>query len=355
MVIRTGRLPAHLTVAYALLTVYACLFPFTGWRDIGTSPFVFLTLPWPRWFTWTDTIFNVLGYIPLGFVFASALRQHQRGWRAVFIVTFACGLFSFCIESAQNYLPTRVASNIDLACNTFGAFVGALMGVRWGRVFDEHGALEGWRQRRFHRGHIGELGMVLIALWWLTLLEPSNILFGNGDLRPIFNLPAPLAFSVKRYVVLEAAVVAAQMLAVGLVIRRTMREPAVGVLAVVFVIGLCVKMIATSAFVRPPVPLEWASPGALRGIAVGFALLALTWRLPNWAQHTLASVSLLCATALVNLAPENPFDWDNLSLIQQGNFLNFHGLTTVAASSWPFFALAYLTAQGALASRSAAR
>ncbi|MFT4173746.1 MAG: VanZ family protein [Rhodocyclaceae bacterium] len=347
---RTGRLPAHLTIAYVLLLLYACLFPFTGWRDIGTGPLAFLSQPWPRYFTWTDTIFNVLGYIPLAFVFAAALRGMLRPWQTVLLVTVCCGLLSGAVETIQNYLPTRVASNIDLTGNTLGALAGALLGVRFGRIFDRHGALEHWRQRRFHRGHIGEMALILIGLWWLALLEPTNILFGNGDLRPLFDLPAPLAFSVQRYVVLEAAVVAIQMLAVGLFIRRSMRQPTVGVLVLVLVLGLGVKMLASSAFVRPPMPFEWASPGALRGLAVGAVLIAASWRMAGWAQHTLACLALLCATALANLAPVNPFDWDGV-LIKQGDLLNFQGLTRIAAAVWPFLALAYLTAQRAILSR----
>ena len=44
-------LPRYLAFAYALLTTYACLHPFSGWRDTGVSPFAFFIAPWPRYFT----------------------------------------------------------------------------------------------------------------------------------------------------------------------------------------------------------------------------------------------------------------------------------------------------------------
>ncbi|HEX5126187.1 MAG TPA: VanZ family protein [Rhodocyclaceae bacterium] len=345
------RLPLYLTAAYTLLTIYACLYPLDGWRDIGDSPFAFLVAPWPRYSTGLDLVLNIIGYFPLGFVAAASLRGTYRTGRVIFTVTLACALLSLCLETAQNYLPTRVASNLDLATNTIGALAGAWAGVRWGEIFERHGILERWRQRRILHGHIGELGLILIALWWLTQLEPTNVLFGTGDLRPLFDLPAQMAFSARRYIALEAAIVAVQMLALGLVARRCMREPAPWLLIFIILAGLGIKMLATSVFVTPPEPWQWASPGAMRGLLAGSAILAIAWRLPGWLQHSLACLALLCATALVNLAPQNPFELAGMRLIGEGHFLNFHGVTRVVASLWPFMALMYLTAQGALAAR----
>jgi hypothetical protein len=52
-------------------------------------------------------------------------------------------------------------------------------------------------------------------------------------------------------------------------------------------------------------------------------------------------------TALVNLAPDNPFLPSDAALLQQGNLLNFHGLTQLTASLWPFITFAYLGLLGA--------
>ena len=57
-------------------------------------------------------------------------------------------------------------------------------------------------------------------------------------------------------------------------------------------------------------------------------------------------LGLLAATALVNLMPENPYLAYNQSLAQFSNVLNFHGLTALVDSLWPFLALAYLSALG---------
>jgi hypothetical protein len=70
-----------LALATACLIVYASLYPFTGWRDQGLSPFVFLTAAWPRYWTGFDVSTNFLGYAPLGFLLAQRPGGlgHQSG------------------------------------------------------------------------------------------------------------------------------------------------------------------------------------------------------------------------------------------------------------------------------------
>ena len=75
-------------------------------------------------------------------------------------------------------------------------------------------------------------------------------------------------------------------------------------------------------------------------------LLAGALLLPRLLQHSLAGSALLAATALVNLMPENPYLAYNQRLAQFSNVLNFHGLTALVDSLWPFLALAYLSALG---------
>ena len=68
--------------------------------------------------------------------------------------------------------------------------------------------------------------------------------------------------------------------------------------------------------------------------------------LPRLAQHAIAGTSLLLATALVNLIPENPYLPFDRRLAGFSNVLNFHGLTALVDSLWPYAALAYLSALG---------
>ena len=69
---------APLAWIYAALIVYASLYPFSGWRVPGVTPWHFLLLPWSRWWTAFDLISNLLGYMPLGaLVFGALVRT---GW-----------------------------------------------------------------------------------------------------------------------------------------------------------------------------------------------------------------------------------------------------------------------------------
>ena len=56
----------------------------------------------------------------------------------------------------------------------------------------------------------------------------------------------------------------------------------------------------------------------------------------------LAGLLLMAATALVNIAPENPYLANSLQVWRQGHFLNFNGLTRLVSTLWPFVALVYL-------------
>lgn len=346
-----SRLPRYLAFAYALLTAYACLHPFAGWRDPGVSSFAFLTAPWPRYNSYTDLWLNALGYVPLGFTLSAGLRNNARQRWVLLITTILCALLSGGLEVAQNWLPTRVASNLDLASNAFGGFLGALAGARWGHVFDHDGFLARWRRRRILHGHIGESGLILIALWWLTQLEPTSTLFGTGDMRALFDSPAAMAFSAKRFVLIEALIVGSTVVSLGLLIHRCMREASGLFVALVLLLGLATRSLADYVFMVPPDPWQWATPGAMRGLLAGCVALVLAWRLPGWLQHSLACLSLLFVTALVNIAPENPFELTSMRIIHDSHFLNFHGLTRLADLLWPFLALVYLTANAAITSR----
>lgn len=341
-----SALPRHLALAWGLLIVYACLNPFTGWRLPGLPLLDYLAAPWPRYYTGLDLAFNVLGFLPFGFFLAPVVGQRLGRVGAVLLATLAGAALSLGLETLQNFLPSRVASNVDLGCNALGALLGALAGARWGAdLFDRRGGLHRWRQRQVMPGHPGDLGLILLGLWLLAQLTPGGPLFATGDLRELLSLPAPLPFDPQRYLRLEAAVAASSLLAVGLLARQMMRQPSpLAVLALVLA-GIATKTLATASFFIPGEPLRWATPGALAGLAAGSLLLAVALCLPTALRQGLASLTLLAATALANLMPENPYLASG-SPIREGHFLNFHGLTQLVGALWPFLALAQLSALG---------
>ena len=116
--------------------------------------------------------------------------------------------------------------------------------------------------------------------------------------------------------------------------------------ALLLLLGLAAKTLATASFFAPGAALVWLTPGTTRGMLYGAPLLAAALMLPRLHQHALAGVTMLAATTLTNLLPDNPYFMLGLTPLQQGNFLNFHGLTRLTANLWPFLALSYLSAIG---------
>ncbi len=343
----SSALARRLAIAYALLIVYACLHPFTGWRSTGLPLFDYVFAPWPKYFRVEDLVLNVLGYIPLGFVIVPALPRSVGRVAAILAATLIGALLSLTVETTQNFLPTRVSTNLDLGCNTLGALVGAILGAFWGRtLFAPQGWLQRWRAERIVPGRTGDAGLILLGLWLLAQLMPEAMLFGSGDLRRMLELPTPLPFAPERFMVLEAMLVGTSAVAVGLLARCTMRSASLWPIVLLFVLAVAAKSLATGSFFVPGTPLGWLTPGTRTGLAFGLPLLVAALLLPRIVQHALAGMALLAATLLANLIPENPYQLADPRLLDRGNFLNFHGLTQVVASLWPFVALAYLSALG---------
>lgn len=339
-------LPRHLAVAYGLLIVYACLHPLAGWRPTGLPLLDFLSAPWPKYYRSEDIVLNVLGFAPFGFMLAPALPARLGRAGAVLAAVLIAGALSFAMEVLQNFLPTRVSSNIDLGCNVLGALLGAILGARWGHaLFDERGWLHRWRSARFIAGHAGDLGLVLLGLWLLAQLIPDSLLFATGDLRQLLGLPTPLHFSPARFMQLESTLVAMTTVAIGLFARSMMRVASPWPIVLLLLLGVGAKTIATSAFSAPGAALFWLTPGTAQGLLYGVGLLAIALQLPRLLQHALAGLTMLTATTLTNLLPENPYFMPGASTAA-GSFLNFHGLTRLSANLWPFLALAYLSAVG---------
>lgn len=334
-------LARYLAVAYALLVAYASLHPFTGWRDTGAPVLGFLAAAWPRYHTGFDLAANILAYVPLGFLIVPALAPRLGVAAAALLAALAGGALSFGVETLQNFLPSRVPSNIDLACNAIGAMIGAAAGMNWGRALTDGGRLHRLRTRLVVQGRGADFGLVLLGLWLLAQLNPELLLFGTGDLRALLELPA-LPYSARRFAVIEAGVAAGGVLAAGLICWSLLREHRRWIPAALLAAALLVKVFASMLLLSAAQFVHWITPGNAAGLAAGTLVLLAATHLPPLGQRMLAALALLFATALVNLAPENPYLTASLAIWQQGHFLNFNGLTRLVSSLWPFAALPYL-------------
>ena len=343
---RASPLARQAFAAYAALIVYASLYQFEGWVSLGIGPFDYLFAPMQRYVTAFDVVTNVLGYLPFGALGVLALHPRWRGVAATLVVTGLGVLLSGTMEALQTYLPTRVASNLDLACNTTGAGIGALLTFWHGERF--FSGVARLHQRLLAPIPHAELGLVLIGVWLLTQLSPETFLFGAGDLRHLFDITPPVPYAAPSFFALETGIVVCNTLAIGLIARTLLadRKSSYLALAVFFVLALLVRTLAAAVLVGPLNALAWLTPGATFGLLGGGALLTIMLLLPAPLRVALAGLALMAGTVLVNITPPNPYSAAALATWRQGHFLNFNGLTRLAASLWPFVALPCLTLLG---------
>ena len=346
---RPSRFARYSLAVYLCLVVYGSLHPFAGWRDQGLSPFEFLTAPLPRFITGFDLAANIVAYFPLGLLAVLALAPRIRGAAAVACAVALAGVLSIVLETLQGYLPDRIPSNLDVATNLLGGFLGAVTGaVAWGGVV-ARGGVHALRDRLFRAGAATDAGLVLVALWLFTQLNPETLLFGNGDLRGFFETAAAELYAPETFVRIEAAVAGLNAVAVMLFLAalanpgQPVRLFAIGV----FALAAVARAGAFAVLFSPGEALAWLTPGAATGLVVGIAAGALAAGLPRHWASAAAGLALMAATALVNLAPENPYLAHSLAAWPQGHFLNFNGLTRLVSALWPFAALAYLLAGAA--------
>ncbi|HEY1607752.1 MAG TPA: VanZ family protein, partial [Paraburkholderia sp.] len=176
---RPSPFARHAFVAYVALIIYASWYPFSGWRSLGLAPFAYLGDPFPQYLTTFDVVTNVLGYMPLGALAVLAMWPRVRGALAVAAGLAAGALLSVLMEAGQTYLPTRVASNLDLASNALGALLGAVLAAPATGALLDRGWLRRLRFRWFERDTSALLG--LVALWPFATMFPAPRLFGMGD------------------------------------------------------------------------------------------------------------------------------------------------------------------------------
>jgi VanZ family protein len=345
---------------YAALIVYASLYPFVGWRVTGAEPWRFLVMPWSRWWSGFDLVSNLLGYLPLGVLVFGALVRSGRSTLPASMVTVGVGAgLSLAMELAQNYLPQRVPSNIDLLLNSVGAAAGAAVGA----LVHGLGFVGRWqtlRERWFIARSAG--GITLILLWPLGLLFPTPVPLvadqGLSDAREALaalvegsaaqdwlapwmvvtpNLQ-PLAASVEVTAVMMG--VLAPCLVAFAVAQRGWRRLFMVLGAVT--LGLAATTLSTALNFGPDHALAWRTPTALAGLAAGAGLAALLAALPNRAAAGLGLVVLGALVALMAQAPADPYYAQSLQSWEQGRFIRFHGAARWVGWLWPYAALVYL-------------
>jgi VanZ family protein len=345
-------------VAYLLLIVYASWFPFSGWRGSGLPLFAFLNLTPPRYWTGFDVVVNIIGYIPLGMLIVPSMYPRLRGAWAVLLTALLGMLVSGTMEAVQNFLPSRVPSNLDFLTNSVGCCIGAFIGAAGARSYLNQSRLFQLRSRWF-APHASQ-GLVLLALWPLAQIYPQGYLFGHGQVLPIISewlsdwldtnidlvgmLRPGAAMSVEQYWLSETIITACGMTGAVLAMLCLLRRgaPRTALIATMVGAALAVKTLSTSLLFSPDNAWVWITPGAQGGFIIGLIMIGGLAFAPMVAQRRLAVASLLLSLIVVNTVPVNPYFVSTLQAWVQGKFLNFNGAAQFLSLLWPFFALWFL-------------
>jgi VanZ family protein len=345
-----------LALATICLIVYASLYPFADWRDQGISPFRFLTAPLPQYWTGFDVGANLLGYAPLGFLLAlSALRSRRVSW-AVTVAVLASGLLSLAMETLQSYLPSRIPSNVDLALNVAGAWLGAC--CAW--ALEKTGIVDRWsrfRARWFAQDARGAL--VLLMLWPPALLFPASVPLGLGQvferlesaLADVLIDTPFLDWMPVRDMELQPLVPIAELLCVALgalipcllgycVIRTLWQRAAFS--AAIVAVGIAASALSAALSYGPDHAWAWLDLPVQVGVGFAVVLAALLLPVPRRGAAALALLALTVHLGLLNQAPADPYFAQTLQTWEQGRFIRFHGLVQWLGWLWPYAALLYV-------------
>jgi VanZ family protein len=334
-----------LALAWAVLVVYASLYPFSGWRaQPGPFDLGFLLLPWPRWIDRFDTAANLAAYVPMGtLVFAAAVRSGASSRRSVWLALAISAVLSYLLEMLQHLLPQRVPSRLDWLLNTAGA---------------------GLRERWF--AHASPTALTLLLLWPAGLLFPAPVPLGMGqaldrlreqvvfalldtpwsslidswalaDIVRVEPLPVPAEVSVTALGLLAPCLLA-YTVTLGVWRRALLVLGAAGV-------GLATTTLATALNFGPEHATAWITPRAWAGIgagvAIALALVAVSWR----GAAGLGLVVLTTLVALISQAPEDPYFAESLQAWEQGRFIHLHGIAQWIGWLWPYAVLVHLLAR----------
>ncbi|MCL4849987.1 MAG: VanZ family protein [Bryobacteraceae bacterium] len=279
------NLAAKFFLAYAVLVLYLCLFP---WVPKEGAPGPWFVWEWAGGRTgFADVTLNLLFFIPLGASGGLAFRGSGR-----FVpVALLCATLSFLIESLQGWLPGRVSSLSDLLTNTTGAILGCLVAPWLPRL--AHHEVSVLRAVRLYPP-----AAVLAISFFAGQLFPFIPRYRLPHLRKVFGTATELGDGLQTFTVLLTLAGAAYLvrLAIGPLFKRKW----------CFLVMVCFLILRPLFGNAPFTGDEWAA--AFLGSAMG-ALL------PGAMIERMLAVLLPVAVILEEFRPfvfaaqPQPFGW----------------------------------------------
>ena len=324
------------TAVWALLLAYASLYPFFPLRPPSPEAIAgfFLT---PRYITKSDIAFNVIAYVPLGVLACLYFRRNGEGKHAIVKAVGLAAGYSAAMEFLQLFVPNRVATLFDVAANTVGALIGALVFLDplYPVVTRQLGEV---RERLVIPGAWGDAGLVLVMLWLLAQLNPALPFFGAGNIGGEARV---------EIAILHWAAVALSICGFGLFVSALVQDAgSLRVTLVLLSVALWLKFATASVLLQPHITEDGVSPGRIVGLVAGFLLFVPLRRIPRLGRIYLALVMILAGALFSKIfGAYSPVE-ELLRLFRwpHGQLGSFATLTRFLHELWPVAALVYLIA-----------
>ena len=354
------RRPSALTrwalLSYFLLVIDASLYPFTGWVDIGVGGFDYLRVPWPRHPLGFDVAVNLLGYLPLGFLGVVALYPKVRNLTAALLIGVFSFVTSLSMEAMQTFLPTRVASKVDLVTNFAGAVFGIGLGLAVVERLLDRGRLRQlrlvWFERRAH------WPILLCVLWFGAVLYPERYAIGAGSIIDELANQWPDIAQWNNTLIelwpagpgwfegIDALVSGSYLLAALLLFLDSARTAAPRRLLLLgFVLAtLGAKTMGTGLTYASDDPFVWISPGSILGFSGAATLATLLLATSQNTRRWSIAAALVIALLFANFGPDNTLIEVSSHSWHRGRLLNFYGIALGLSITWPVLALVVMLA-----------
>ena len=350
---------APLALIYALLIVYASLYPFGDWRATGLPLWHFLSV-WPRYVQKFDVVINVIGYLPLGLLVTAAVLHHRSAgawaWRLL-LIWLACSSLSFALETTQNFLADRIPSVLDLLLNSLGIALGVLLAA----LARRQGWLQAWQgwRRRWMQPDTRNL-FVHLSLWPFALLFPTTVPFGLGQfyerleqgLVELLQDTPFLRFIPFRALEFEPMlpVMQSTSVAIGLLLPLwsldlLLKRGGVRILVHIttVMLGILVLALSFSLSYGPENAWVWWTPAVRNGVLVAvFAGMVTVWAPKGWIAIQIL-LALVLQTLLLNHASTDVYADLAVQQWEQGRFVRFYGLTQWLGWIWPYLLGVFVT------------
>ena len=322
---------------WALLLAYASLYPFFPLRmpPPEAAAEFFVT---PRYIVRSDLAFNVIAYLPMGTLACLYFRNLGEGRHAILKAVGLGAALSFAMELAQLFVPNRVSSIVDLACNAGGTLLGALVFADpiYSVVTRQLGEL---RERVIIPGAWGDAGLVLVMLWLLAQLNPALPFFGAGNIGGEGRVDLAI---------LQWVAVGLSICGFGFFVSSLVQVPSgsLRVTLVLLSVALWLKFAAASVLLQPHFSEEWLSIGRVLGLAGGLALFVPLRRMPRLGRIYLGLLMIVAGALFAKIfgaySPVEEF----LRLFRwpHGQLGSFATLTRFLHELWPVAAMVFLIA-----------